>query len=209
MGIIFPRMGMEKDKDGLASALFSGVQLRLLSLLIGNPDRAFTISEIIKLARSGTGAVQRELKKLASAGLVTLVSTDHRKLYQANKQAPIFEELNRIILKTTGLVAPIRTALRRFEDRIRFAFVFGSIAKGTDTASSDIDLMIVGTALSYSEIFGALQDAEKQIHRAINPNIVTPAEWDQALSEQNSFFKGIVEQPIIPVIGTDQDVRRT
>ena len=196
-----------KSHGGLASALFSKVQLRILTLLIGNPARAYHTSEIIKLAKSGTGAVQRELTKLTQAGLLTSRWDSNRKTYQANKQAPIFAELNRILLKTTGLVEPIRNALKPFQNRIRFAFIFGSIAKGTDTANSDVDLMIAGEDLSYSEIFTALQTAEKIIDRPINPKITTPSDWKQTLASENSFLKSIVEQPILFVLGTEHELQ--
>lgn len=197
-----------KTQVGLASALFSQVQLRLLSLLIGQPNRAFHTSEIIALARSGTGAVLRELTKLAKAGIIESRSEGNRKIYQANRQSPIFKELHRIILKTTGLVEPIRRSLKSFHDRIRFAFVYGSVAKGTETAHSDVDVMIVGEDLSYSEVFGALQIAEKAINRPINPNIMTPAEWKRSPSG-NSFLKSVAEGPKLFIFGSEHELKRT
>jgi predicted nucleotidyltransferase len=202
-------MGRPKETSiSLADALFSKVQLRVLSLLIGHPDRAFHMSEIIKLAKSGTGAVQRELSKLTKAGILSCLSDGNRKIYRANREAPIFEELNRIVLKTTGLVEPIRKALGRFQDKIRIAFIYGSVAKGTDTASSDVDVMIIGKGLSYDEIFEALQPAEKIIHRPINPNIMTSSEWRDALTLKNSFLKSIIEQPKLFILGTEHELQR-
>jgi predicted nucleotidyltransferase len=195
------------NKIGFAAALFSKVQLRLLSLLLGHPERGFHASEIIKLLNSGTGGVQRELAKLTQAGILTCTADDNRKKYQANKEAPIFEELSRIILKSTGLVEPIKNALDNFQDKIRFAFIYGSIAKGTDTAKSDIDVMIVGENLSYGEIFGALQPAEKSIRRTINPNIMSTSEWRRTLAADNSFLKAIVHQPKIMIIGSDNELQ--
>ena len=194
------------SRSGLANALFSKVQLRVLSLLLGHPNRTFHTSEIIKLAQSGSGAVQRELEKLTKAGIVKSESSGNRKLYRANKQAPIFKELHRIILKTVGLVEPIRRSLKKFENQIRFAFVYGSVAKGLDTAKSDVDVMVVGDGLTYSEVFGALQRAEKVIDRAINPNLMTPIEWKQKLSTDSSFVKKILEQPKLIILGKEHDL---
>lgn len=195
------------ENTSLANALFSKVQLRLLSLLIGHPERTFHTSEIIRLAKSGTGAVQRELIKLTKAGILLSLLNGNRRTYRANTQAPIFEELNRIVLKTTGLVEPIRAALSKFEKRIRFAFVYGSVAKGTDTANSDVDVMIVGDGLSYGEIFEALQFAEKTIYRPINPNIMTPSEWKKAITSNNSFLKGIIEKPRLIILGKEHELQ--
>jgi predicted nucleotidyltransferase len=197
------------ESTSLAHALFSKVQLRLLSLLIGHPERSFHTSEIIRLAKSGTGAVQRELIKLTKAGVLLSLIDGNRKTYRANTPAPIFEELYGIILKTTGLVEPIRRALRQFQNQIKFAFVYGSVANGTETASSDVDVMIVGEGLSYSEVYGALQMAEKAISRPVNPNIMTLSEWDQALISKNPFLKGLAEKPRLIIFGKEHELQGT
>jgi predicted nucleotidyltransferase len=197
------------ESTSLAHALFSKVQLRLLSLLIGHPERSFHTSEIIRLAKSGTGAVQREIIKLTKAGVLLSLIDGNRKTYRANTQAPIFEELYGIILKTTGLVEPIRRALRQFQNQIKFAFVYGSVANGTETASSDVDVMIVGEGLSYSEVYGALQMAEKAISRPVNPNIMTLSEWDQALISKNPFLKGLAEKPRLIIFGKEHELQGT
>src|SRR5688572_5556598 len=142
-------MGTVVSQGGLASALFSSVQLRVLSLLFARPDKEFQLTELIKLARSGRGAVQRELEKLSKAGIVEVSSRENRKTYRANRLSPIFDELHGLIIKTVGLLEPIRNALRKFCSDVTVAFVYGSVAKGTDTARSDIDLTIIGTDLDY------------------------------------------------------------
>jgi hypothetical protein len=140
-------MGTERTrKAGLAGALFARVQLRLLALLFGMPDRTFHVSELIRLAESGSGAVQRELKKLAGAGIVSVAISGNRRFYQANRHSPVFEELHGLIVKTVGLVEPLRNSLKAFAAGIEVAFIYGSVAKGEDTAKSDIDLMIIGRA---------------------------------------------------------------
>jgi predicted nucleotidyltransferase len=200
-------MGRKKPAtNGLAGALFSKVQLRVLGLLLGQPDRAFSISEIIRLAESGSGAVQRELEKLTAAGIVTMSFSGNRKLYQTNRQSPIFAELHGLVRKTVGLLEPLGKALKPYRSNIDFAFVYGSIARGTDTAKSDIDLMIIGKDIAYSEIFAALQNTEKTLQRPINPNMMTPDEWGQRRSNKNAFVTKILEQPKLFVLGTDNEL---
>lgn len=198
-----------KRKTGLAGALFSRVQLRVLSLLVGQPDREFHASEIIRLAGSGSGAVQRELEKLADAGILLVTAAGNRKVYRANRKSPIFEELHGLIAKTTGLVEPLRHALKPFADAIDAAFVYGSVAKGQDTAKSDIDLMIVGKDLSYSLVYAALQKAEKNLRRPVNPNLMTVSEWRRKGQEKGSFVKKISEQPKLFVIGSEHELEGT
>ena len=152
MGSIIPIVGMKRvsgkrqtevPSPGLADALFAKVQQRVLGVLFGNPRRSFYANEVIGLARSGTGAVQRELARLEASGLVTVTRVGKQKHYQANAGSPIFEELRALVLKTVGLADVLRAALAPVSRCIRAAFVYGSIAKGQDTAASDIDLMVV------------------------------------------------------------------
>jgi predicted nucleotidyltransferase len=196
-----------KKPGGLAQALFAQVQLRVLGLLIGQPDRDFHGAEIIRLVASGSGAVQRELQRLAQAGIINVAASGNRKMYRANKQSPIFEELHGLILKTVGLVDPIRDALKKFKPKIGFAFVYGSVAKGLDTARSDIDLMIVGDDLAYAAIFSALQTAEKTLGRSTSPNLMTSGEWDKKLADGNPFVEKILGQPKLFVFGSEGDSR--
>ncbi len=159
------------------------------------------------LADSGTGAVHRQLSRLADAGLVTVTRTGNQKHYQARENSPVFAELHGLVVKTVGLVEPIRRALAPFEPRIRAAFVFGSIAKRTETASSNVDLLILSETLAYSDLFDTLQVAEAVLARSVNPTVLTPADWRLRRAEPDSFASRIATQPRIFVIGGDDDLR--
>jgi predicted nucleotidyltransferase len=200
-------MGIQKKLANLGSALFSSVQSRVLGLLFGQPGRDFQMTEVIELAGSGRGAVQRELERLTEAGILVANINRGRKTYQANRDAPIFAELRSIIVKTVGLVDPLKIALMRYRNKIDVAFVYGSVAKGEDTAKSDIDLMIIGDDLGYSEVFGALQNAEKILNRPINPNLLAKNDWARKLADKRSFVTRINQQPKLFVIGTTDDLK--
>jgi predicted nucleotidyltransferase len=197
-------MGISKPAS-LGHALFSSAQLRVLGVLFGQPNRSFRVTDVIRLASSGAGAVQRELKKLAAAQLIEFKPD---KTYQANSASPIFRELKSIIRKTVGLLDPLRDALAPFKSKISFAFVYGSIAKGTDTAKSDVDLMIVGEDVSYSDVFLNLEKAERALLRPVNPTILTNEEWVKRLSQRSTFLSKVVQQPKLFVIGNDDDLKR-
>lgn len=115
----------------IGDALFTNVQQRVLGLLFGNADRSFYAKELIHLAGSGSGAVQRELVKLTSAGLVTLRRVGNQTHYQANPASPVYEELRTLILKTSGLVDVLRSALAPRAAELSLAFVFGSVASAS------------------------------------------------------------------------------
>ena len=161
----------------LADALFTTTQQRLLALLFGQPSRSFFATELIGLTGSGSGAVQRELKRLSSSGLVNVSLIGKRKHYQANNQSPVFEELRRLVVKTVAVLQPVRQALEPLADRISLAVIYGSVAKGTDTASSDIDLLIVADGLTLEDLYSALIPVEADLDRRIHPTLYTSREF--------------------------------
>ena len=154
----------------IADVLFSKVQQRVLGILFGQPDRSFLSKEVIALACSGTGAVHRELQRLAASGLVTVRSVGWEKHYQANRQSAVFLELRSLVAKTVGLVEPLREALAPLGDKVRAAFVYGSQASGMDDASSGLDLMIVGDDLNHDDACAALTEAERGAREAHRPD---------------------------------------
>ncbi len=208
-GMIIPEMGTISipTRTGLADALFTPVQQRVLGLLFGQPERRFQSGELIRLAHGGTGAVHRQLARLADSGLVTVTRTGNQKHYQAREDSPVFTELHGLVVKTVGLVEPIRKALEPLAPRICAAFVFGSVAKRNETAGSDVDLLVLSNSLTYSDLFEALQAAETVLARSVNPTVFTPSDWRLRRAEPASFVSRIASQPRMFVIGSDDDLR--
>ena len=192
------------ESPSLASALFPKVRQRVLAVLFGNPGRSFYANEVIALAQSGTGAVQRELAALSEAGLLTVTKQGNQKHYQANAEAPVFAELRGLVLKTMGLADVLRAALAPLSPRIELAFVYGSVAKQQDTADSDIDVMIVSEDLGYADVFGALESATATLGRKVNPTLYTPAEKAKRISQDNAFVTRVLQQPKIWLIGNEE-----
>ena len=206
MGTIVPIMGMTATRVGLADALFTSVQQRVLGLLYGQPDRSFQSGELIRLAKSGTGAVHRQVASLADVGLVTVKQIGNQKYYQANRESPVFRELHGLIVKTVGLTEPLRHALKGQASAIRAAFVYGSVAKGSDKTRSDIDLMVISDSLRYTDLFEALQKAEATLSRTVNPTVLKHAEWRAKRSRKDSFVARIASQPKLFVVGSNDDL---
>jgi predicted nucleotidyltransferase len=207
--MIIPYMGTDRSARlsvGLADALFSRVQQRVLALLFAQPERRFQSAELIRLAGSGTGAAHRFVSQLAEAGWVTVVRTGNQKHYQANRASPAFSELHGLIVKTVGVVEPLRRALAPRASDMRAAFVYGSVAKGTDRAGSDIDLMVISDRLSYADLFESLQSAEAVLARPVNPNVMTLAQWRTKRARKDSFAARVAAQPRLFVVGADDDL---
>lgn len=210
LGIKMPRMGKSQVSDnvavkaaGLADALFTNTQQRVLGYLFGQPERSFFASELIKLTGAGSGAVQRELKQLTDSGLLTTSQVGNQKHYQAHPAAPIYEELCGIVRKTFGLAGPLREALQPLTDRIDAAFVFGSVAKKSDTATSDIDLMLISDDLSYADLFLALDAVSARLGRSVNPTLFTKKDFMRRQKTGESFVKRVLAQPKLWVIGDE------
>lgn len=201
-----PRVSKATKRAGLADALFSNVQQRVLAYLFGQPQRSFFATELIRLAGGGSGAVQRELARLAGSGLVTVTRVGTQKHYQANPKSPIFAELCAIAQKTVGLAEPLREALAPLAAKISAAFVYGSVAKRQDTAKSDIDLMVVSDSLSYADLFTVLEKATNQLGRTVNPTVYSRKELDKRIRADNAFIKRVLTQPKLWVIGEEHDL---
>ena len=214
MGIIMPNMGTKskvristvQKRTSMADALFSTIQQRVLAYLFGQPERSFFATELIKLAGGGSGAVQRELARLDDSGLVTVTRVGTQKHYQANPKSPIFADLCAIAQKTVGLAEPLREALAPLAKDITAAFVFGSVAKRSDSAASDIDVLILSDRLDYADVFEALQSAEAKLGRTVNPTVYTSATWRKKRNEDNAFVVRLAAQPKVFLIGTEEDL---
>ena len=208
-GINMPEMGMKNivkplkpsgaatrapapARTGIADALFSATQQRVLALLFGQPGRSFFTNELIGLVGAGSGGVQREVKRLVESGLVTVTRLGSQKHYQANPAAPIYEELRGIVTKTLGPAEVLRAALVPLGDTVRLALVYGSVAKGSDTAHSDIDLLLVSDVLTLEQVYEALTPVEQRLGRRVSPTLYSVAEFRRRRTSSNPFLTKVL-----------------
>lgn len=193
-------------RTSLADALFSTTQQRVLGLLFGQPDRSFFATELISLAGAGSGAVQREIQRLIESGLVTAFPVGNQKHYQANRSSPIYHELYGIIIKTLGPANVLRGALTDLAPHIRFACLYGSVAKGSDHAASDIDVLIVADGLTLEEVYASLAPAEKTLARSISPTLYTVKEFKRRRNVGNPFVSKLLAGEYTLLVGSADDV---
>jgi predicted nucleotidyltransferase len=185
----------------IADVLFSKVRQRVLGILFGNPGKTFYATEIIALAGSGHGAVQRELAKLERAGIVIAHKVGRQIHYRINTAPPVIKTLRALVLQTSGLADVLTAVLAPVADRIDAAFVYGSVAKRSDTVTSDVDLMIVSDSLAYADIFALLEKASQRLGRRVNPTIYSHSELAKRVKQRKSFTKRVLSQPKIWLIG--------
>ena len=185
----------------ISSALFTDSQARLYVWLFGQPERAYHLSELRRLTGLGSASLQRELNRLATAYLVTAQTVGNLRRFQANPQSPVYAELLALTRKTMGTVPVLRNALVPLQPNLQSAWVYGSVAKQTDTARSDIDVMLVGNDLLLSQVLASLEPAEAQLGRKINPSCYSPSEFERRRAEPDSFVNRVLSQPMLPLIG--------
>ena len=183
------------NNSSIGDALFTKTQQRVLAILYGNTERSYYLNELVRLAGMGKGAVSRELAKLSDAGILIVSKQGNQRHYKANKDNPIYSELKQIVQKSFGVTDIIKSALKPILNQCEQVYIYGSIAKGNEHSTSDVDLMLIGHELSYGAIMDLLDDAEIQLARKINPTILSSAEFQERINNQQSFATRVMEQP--------------
>ncbi len=184
---------------GSADFLFTPSMQRVLATTLSHPERSYTLSELLCLAGSGHGSTQQQIEKLLASGvLLEEPRRGRQRSIKANSDFFLFPELKSIMHKTFGVVEPLKAVLIPFEQNVQEAFVFGSIAKGTDTQRSDVDLIVVGT-LSLFDLAGAIHAAEHELGRPVHLSLYQPAEW-RDLVAQDPVVTRIANGPRLQVL---------
>ncbi len=186
----------------IAGALFGKTRRNVLAQLFGQPSRSFYLREIAARAGGGMSQVQKELQQLVAAGLVLREERANQTHFRANPEAPIYVELLGIVTKTFGVADVLRKMLVPFKNRIRLAFIYGSIAKGTANAASDVDLFLVAD-LRPSEVSLPLAPVQTQLGRNISVVTYSTEEFAEMLVEEHHFISAVLEGPKIWLIGND------
>jgi predicted nucleotidyltransferase len=193
----------------IAAALFSDSQSRVFQRLFGQPERSYHLNELRRLTGLGSASLQRELNKLAKAGLVRSERVGNLRRFQANPESPVYGELVGLTRKALGAQPMLREALLPLASNLQAAWIYGSVAKKTDTAQSDIDVMLVGKDLLLSKVLKLLVPLEEKLGRKINPTCLTPAEFKRRRAEPDSFVNRVLSQPVLPLIGNAPEPART
>lgn len=190
-----------KTKAALSDLLFPNQYRRkVLGLLLMRPDQQIHLRELARVIGAAPGTLKKELDALCEAGLLRAERVGNQVRFCANTAHPVFPELQALIRKTIGLADALRLSLAPLAGRIDAAFVFGSMASGTESAGSDIDLMVVGDA-GFAEIVDATYAAQATLGREINPKVMSASEWQAKKAERNAFLQDVLNKPRIMLIG--------
>ena len=192
--------------DALRALVLSEARAKVLTALFSERGRAFYQRELERVTDLPVVAVQRQLRRLSSAGLVAVGTAGGRRVYSADTRSAVYEEIASIVRKLRGPVAALRSALA-VRRRVQLAFVFGSFATGSATASSDVDLMVLGDD-SARLVRAALAVAERELRRSINEHVMTTQEWKARLRKRDPFLSNVRTEPKLWVIGEEDELAR-
>lgn len=190
----------------LSDILFKDYRKRVLSLLLLHPDEHYHVREIARLTGTVAGTTGRELKNLAQSGILKQKKRGNQLEYSANRECPIFEELESIVRKTSGMAEVLAEALLPLSAKIEVAFIFGSVASGKAGSNSDVDLCIVGD-VAFTDVVHALDDLQDVLQREINPKCFSLSEWQSQRAQPSVFFEELLNKDVINVIGSRDDIR--
>jgi uncharacterized protein len=183
----------------VADFLFTPGLQRVLSATLLQPERSFTLQELLRLADSGRGSAQKQVDRLVKVGVLREDARRGRqRSIRANTEFILYPELLSIARKSFAVAEPLKETLEPFADRISSAFVFGSVAKGTDSDRSDIDLIVVGS-VPLLELSEALHTAEQGLLRSVNFSLYEPAEW-AALVQTDPVMAQIAQGPTLKIL---------
>src|SRR5690348_13108144 len=188
-------------------ALFTAPRQGILAATLMEPGRWWYLSDLARHLRVHHATLQRELARLAKAGILMGRRDGNRTYYRANVDCPVFPELRSLLTKTAGLMDALRDALHPFEEAVKVAFVYGSVARSAEASESDVDLMIVGR-LSLRDLSPALRKVEQRLRRPINPSIYGEAEYRRRLASGSPFLANVLDNEKVFVVGTQSDLER-
>ncbi len=197
---------MKATSTSASTLLFPASYRRhVLALLLLHPERKLHMREIARLTGTAAGTLNKELDRLHRAGLLDRERVGNQVQYSANRSHQIYPELASILRKTVGVRDVLIAALAPLSERIKVALVFGSIARGTETVGSDVDVLIVGS-LDFGVVIDALHPIQQQLGREINPKVFSVREWKARIKAKDPFIAEVLVQPKIFLLGSEHEL---
>jgi predicted nucleotidyltransferase len=180
---------------------------KILAVLFMDPGRWWYRSELARRLVASPSSLQKSLSALAASGLLKTRQDGNRLYYQANRENPLFPEIQAMLAKTVGLLDVLKEVLAPHDKRIQFAFVYGSVARGEETSASDVDILVVGDA-GLSELSPALHEAQERLGREVNASTYSVAEFRKKLKSKHHFLSAVLDKPKLFIVGTEDDLAR-
>jgi predicted nucleotidyltransferase/DNA-binding HxlR family transcriptional regulator len=188
----------------IATHLLGQTRSAVLGTLLLHPEDALHVHELARRTGASAGSLHRELRTLAELGVLLRQEVGRQVHYRANSASPVFAELAGLLRKTAGLADVLRDALAPLGKKVALAFVFGSMAAGSERPGSDVDLMVLGSA-NFADLARALAPAQEALGREVNPTVMAAREFARKLAAGDGFALSVAKGPRIWLIGGEDD----
>lgn len=196
---------MRSQSDSLGDILFGQVRGGVLALLYGQTDKPFYVRQIARRLKTSVGAVQRQLEKLALAGLFVRTQVGNHVFYQVNQRSPVFSEMRALVSKTVGVFSVLHSFLEPLSSQITVAFVYGSLARQEEKSESDVDIMIIGK-VKLDDVLIRFSGLEAVLGRMVNPTVYSVQEFTAKLEAGNHFLNSVVNGKKVFLIGSQNEL---
>lgn len=190
--------------SSIAHHLLGQTRSSVLSALFLHPGKSLHVRELARATGASPGSLHRELRALSDLGLLLRQEVGRQVHYQANPQCPVFAELAGLLRKTAGVADVLRDALVPLGKRVALAFVYGSVAAGTERSGSDVDVMLLGSA-GFADVALALADVQATLGREVNPTPMSTQDFARKLADGDGFARSVAASPKIWLIGGEDD----
>jgi predicted nucleotidyltransferase len=174
--------------------LFPKIRREVLAAMLLHPQRTWYLSKLARHLDAAPSHLHRELAALTEAGILTRRAEGRQTYFAANPACPLLPELTGLLRKTMGARAVLEQVVHRVRGRIRCAFIYGSIARGTEDPDSDVDFMVVGR-VSVSDLLPGLRRAERVLGRPVNPTVYPARELAQKFRAGHHFIRSVINDP--------------
>jgi len=187
------------------NSLFPSVRQGVLAATLTRPEKWWYLSELAEFLHTRPSSLQRELSSLEQCGILQQRKDGRRTYFKAETRSPIFRELRNIFEKTVGLIPTLRGAFRPFAEKIVCSFVYGSIARREEHATSDVDLMLIGN-VSLGDLSPALRKVEKRLGREVNVTNYSVDEFRKKVADGDHFLTSVLKGSLEFVKGEQRDL---
>ncbi len=184
----------------------STTRVNILEEFLLNSGNEYHIRQLARIIDATPIYVQKELKNLESLGLLDSRKKGNMVLYKLRTKSPISEDLKRIFLKTESIGHVIMKDLDI--RKIKFAFIFGSFAKGVETPTSDVDVLVIGD-VNEDDVLRSISKTERRIGREINFILWTREEFLEKVEKKIPLIKEISKTPVIMIVGDEDELKRS
>jgi predicted nucleotidyltransferase len=196
------------QKSSLFVPNFSNqTMIDVLLFFLLHPDEEAYLARIVRTTNKALIQVQRTIKCLLKTGLIQKIKRAKKTFYKVDTEHLAFDDLRNMALKAKIWSSDFKEDRDRFASKANFGFIYGSIAKGAHTSSSDLDIFLIGN-LTLHDVSKFMSHLGRELFREVNIVIYTPEEMHAAIEQENSFILEVIKSPKIWLFGSKNEFEK-